>query len=144
MREIIFKGMDLQGEWHIGNISKIEKDINVGGIKIKAGYYISNSVGMPFAYHCRPETISQFTGICDSNGNKIFENHIVRILDRDWTDFEKDQENYKVVFKEDGFILEGFINDKFGELPQRRLYKEYGRDVFEIIGNSFENPNLIK
>ena len=66
MREIIFKAKTISGNWVNGLLSN--KDDK---------WYISNKAGMPFAYDVRPETICQFTGLCDKNGKKIWENDIL-------------------------------------------------------------------
>ena len=50
MREILFKAKTISGNWVNGLLAN--KDDK---------WYISNKVGMPFAYDVRPETICQFT-----------------------------------------------------------------------------------
>lgn len=67
MREILFKAKTINGNWVNGLLAN--KD---------GKWYISNKAGMPFAYDVRPETICQFTGLCDSYGNKIWENDIIK------------------------------------------------------------------
>ena len=73
-----FRGMTLGGEWVYGNLAIINKKIKPYRITIDEGYYISNKVGMPFAYPVRPETIGQCTGLKDKNGNLIYESDLVR------------------------------------------------------------------
>ena len=73
-----FRGMTLGGEWVYGNLAIINKKIKPYRITIDEGYYISNKVGMPFAYPVRPETIGQCTGLKDKNGNLIYENDYIR------------------------------------------------------------------
>lgn len=74
MREIKFRGKTLV-RWVTGNLSILPKDIYNG---IKAGTYISNKGDMPFAYAVRPETVGQWTGLIDINGQDIFEGDIVQ------------------------------------------------------------------
>lgn len=65
MREILFKAKTNNG-WVEGMLA------NKNG-----KYYISNSNRSPFAYEVFPDTICQFTGFCDKNGKRIWENDIL-------------------------------------------------------------------
>lgn len=75
------------------------------------------------------ETVDQYTGLSDNNGNKIFEGDIVRTICEDgngvieWND---DDAAYWVTYK--GFCL-SFVENLCG------------RDV-EVIGNIHDNPEL--
>lgn len=77
-REIKFRGQDIRGEWHIGNLTVIkDKWLNVA-----SGSYISNSAGffLPFAYAVRPETVGQYLGVNDTKGSELFEGAIVKCV----------------------------------------------------------------
>ncbi len=74
MREIKFRGMSINGELFIGNLAIISKRVE----HLKPGSFISNSVGMPFAYEVRPETVGQSTGLHDSKGlTELWEGDII-------------------------------------------------------------------
>jgi uncharacterized phage protein (TIGR01671 family) len=144
-REILFRGKTVGRDWVYGNYAHIKKDFST----VRKGHYISNSVGSPFAYLVRAETVGQFTGLTDKNGVKIFEGDKVRILYTDWPSKSKNDsrslEQYLidiskigvVVFSKDGWYLE-FYSDKFNETYLGDI--NHGKHGFiEIIGNIHDN-----
>ena len=84
-----------------------------------------------------PETLCQFTGLCDKNGNKIWENDIcdrkekypevVKMTNGDWTlDYSYAIErDYGNSYCNLGF----YVNE---------------RKCVEVIGNIFDNPELLQ
>lgn len=80
-------------------------------------------------YEIIPETAGQYTGQRDKNGAKIFEGHIL-------TDGKN---NYLVDFYKGAWDLK---RDNNGDPWYKSLYR-YAKDC-EIIGNVFENPELIE
>lgn len=125
MREILFRGKDIKGNWYEGllahNIAKDE-------------WYISNKAGIPTAYQIRPETIGQYTGLTDKNGVKIFEEDIIW-FDGGWEEYGGN--TFEVVFTNGCFYL--------GRNPDTvcfllKAYIEWA----EVIGNIYDNPELVK
>lgn len=170
MREIKFKGMDISGSWHVGNVSILIK--NVG--EVKSGTYISNSVGVPFAYDIRPETLSQYTGLKDKNGKEIYEgdifneyigsndfpehkNMVIEMAFGQWGYYEP---HYKVGRNWEGTYMErecskvekkiGYIWNPLVRFPMTEGVilaenpKEKNSTDIEVIGNIYENPELLK
>lgn len=83
-------------------------------------------------YEIDPETLCQFTGLKDKNGNRIWENDVV--FDKRFNGF------YKIVFrtKDGGWYVEDI---KTGALFRMISQTSY---YCEIFGNIFDNPELLK
>ena len=127
MRTIKFRGKDRFGEiWYYGSL--VVNDI-FGHTHIwdaSLGYM-----------EVDPETIGQFTGLYDCNGNKIYEGDIV--------EWEKDGLMYVVKFWAGTFYASvKECNDGiFGGFPLHALTEHEDRKC-KIVGNIFDNSELLK
>lgn len=79
MREILFRGKRVDnGEWIFGNI--LHQTNHYGHICdrwfIIEGSYIDD-YGIDFPVQVQKKTIGQYIGLCDKNGNRIFEGGIL-------------------------------------------------------------------
>ena len=81
----------------------------------------------------------QFTGLHDKNGKDVFEGDIVRCGEYEG---DHDTKNYEIVYNEDGtypaFDLKGWRNETNG------ISFFLNDGYIEIIGNIYENPDLLK
>ncbi|EAD7697647.1 hypothetical protein AB444_12250 [Listeria monocytogenes] len=132
MREIEFRGQNINGHWAHGNLAIIKEKLD----RAEIGAYISNSAGAPFAYQVRPETIGQYTGLKDKNGKKIFEGDIV---------INSNGQIGYIAFlvQEAGFVV--VLKNSDYRLGHRNTNECYERATHhKIIGNIHENPELLE
>lgn len=122
-REILFRGKDkATNQWVYGDYTHNE------GLNT---HYISRNVNNTSrkAWEVDPDTIGQYTGLKDKNGNKIFEGDIVEFTNLDLP-------NMVIRFDNGSFMLCEDENSTYEEL--RMNY------VVEVVGNIHDNPELIK
>lgn len=131
MREILFRGKRVDnGEWIEGNLIQYP---------LSSYSYIMSNYGFDDEICVRSETVGQFTGLLDKKGKKIFEGDIVRRFN------SKKQEvmRYAVKWNTDCcmFVL----------MSEYTYLGEYDSDFtvfygeeFEIVGNIYDNPELLK
>lgn len=124
MREILFRGKRVDnGEWVYGDL--LHPDIYGNGYSIEDFTKEKSN-----CYDVIPESVSEFTGLTDKNGKKIFEGDIVKL--------------YLIDGEEIGVIK---YNDKmcrFMFFTKDGSYSFDDTDDFEIIGNTHDNPELLK
>ena len=68
MNNEMFRGALIDGTFVYGWLHHLTKNLG----RIKAGYYINNRAGSPFAYELRPETISMKTYQLDKSKEMIY------------------------------------------------------------------------
>lgn len=125
MREIIFRGKRIDnGEWVEGYYLYTEENTHPVIIDMKCCSHI-----------IIPETVGQFTGLTDKNGNKIFEGDIM----------SGKFSNYVFWYDEDE---KGFCYGKSYKDICRHSCSSYAMSISEsdinIIGNVHDNPELMK
>lgn len=135
MREILFRAKRIDnGEWIEGYYCKWKQiRRNLGSVKEKVVDCIITwmSDGGMSRYEIDSETLCQFTGSNDKNGNRIWENDIV-----------SGYFNHKKIT---GFIKYGsnavYYIEREGSYG---IHLDNSEDWLEVIGNIFDNPELLK
>ena len=85
-------------------------------------------------WHIESDTIGQYTGFKDKDGNKIFEGDIVDFSDR------SDGDSYGVIKYDTNETEFGIVYDSIYEGLGRQYHS---RDI-EVVGNIFDNPGLLE
>ncbi len=132
MREIKFRGKDLNDNWHYGLLTHDKTP----SFKTNYKWFISNKSGKPYAYGVIEETIGQYTGLKDKYGVEIYEGDIVIAKAKDG--YEKESLTSDVLFNpDDGWqIRTDGVDSRYGHgLP----ITWGGWTSIEVIGNIHEN-----
>lgn len=127
MREILFRGKRIDnGEWVQGYPCRY------GWIGKEKDYIIPDYASALYTAEVDPETIGQYTGLTDMNGNKIFEGDIIK----------------NIITGEKGVIQ--WFDERSAFMMWSRtknaIYFLYDKTFsnIRIVGNVFDNPELLK
>lgn len=124
MREILFKAKRKDnGEWVEWYLMPRP---NSSG---KPQYYIVSPSGVLW-YIIDPDTICQYTGLTDKNGQKIWENDIAHIRSSGLS-------GYGVIKYENGNLV-------LVDAKRKRTYSMYGEWKIRKDGNIFDNAELLE
>lgn len=136
-REIIFKAKRIDnGEWVEGNLITNERNENQKYI----GYIFDERNGVIEDFdlvEVIPNTLCQYTGLSDKNGKKIWENDI---CDR------KEKYHEIVTYNEGDWQLDySYVFGKELNYNACNLgFYACERKCVEVIGNVFDNPELLE
>lgn len=144
MRDILFKAKRISdGQWVEGYLYKQV------GVKDRIYFAIEVIDNTVKAYEVDESTICQYTGLTDKNGNKIWENDVVRYqFDTDDCIFPNKDTKKRV-----GKIFFSDFRASFSVAMGRNGSKVINNDLFkyvqngnrvEVIGNIFDNPELLE
>lgn len=140
MREILFRGKTNFGDWEYGDLVQNTEDGEVLIISAKTRNKVKHK-------RVIPETVGQFTGLTDKNGNKIFEGDIVvtRYPEGDICVIGD------VQFDSGVFGVEWTNHKKsksmVGSWGQNHNLRRFDDDIInhiEVIGNIHDNPELLE
>lgn len=133
MRVTKFRGKRIyNGEWLFGDLMHD----NIGGSYIypieAENLYKENAV--------TPDTVGQFTGLLDGNGQEIFEGDIMRIPE---TEF-----NIEIIgvveFDRGSYVVRSFFSGTRSSLAWAVRERQSGERRGVVIGNIYDNPELQK
>ena len=146
MREILFRGKTVRGEWVYGYLAKFRNFVNnVYTSIIQINDFVINECNMQDNAFVISESVGQYTGLIDKNGKKIFEGDIIRAITLD-----TGSEQMAVVCfgnfidENNGDEYIGFYIEFDGiKTTITQLAMEECKNRIEIIGNIFDNPELL-
>lgn len=146
MREILFKAKSENSGYSPETNGWVEGDLVhsiAGDTAISVPRYIDGIIKV------NPETVSEYTEKTDSNGRKIFENDILKVH------YNTFKEAYTVVVRfgeyndahrnDKGHL--GFWIDFLGsekDYVRKDICFWLGKSKVEVIGNIFDNPELVE
>ena len=115
MREIKFRGRKKYGKWLVGDLVQRNDRIAIRPF---------DDYSMPFGYKVDPQTVGQFTGFKDAQGQELYEGDLLlvkQIYDVD----EPDEEEYRVIWgMDEGAWL--IVRERDGDFAEY-LTKETGK-----------------
>jgi uncharacterized phage protein (TIGR01671 family) len=127
MRDIKFRGKrEFDCEWVFGDLLQYESG-EAAIFSTKLSHYGCEATEIYKRDNVIPETIGQYTGLTDKNGKEIYEGDII-----------------KTFTNGSPFIGEVYYEDAqwFGAQDYLGYAIEFGKA--EIIGNQYENPELLE
>lgn len=136
MRDIEFKGkLKASGEWAYGNLCK----------RVDGGYIVTPDETPIGKYGAIIEgTESQYTGIDDIEGNKIFENDILEVNEEGRKLFGTSFELYRK-YQLVGFHDGAFMTSRNVLAPDTHYdtYLWVIKNYVKVVGNKFDNAELL-
>lgn len=125
MRKILFRGREIDNnKWVYG-------DLQSQAIPLTSILTYKQDFGYGDLIPVSPTSVGQFTGLTDKNGTKIFDGDIIKLCK----------------CKNDICILKGgnpnyYFQGKNGYYEMSE--EPHSPECFEVIGNIYENPELIQ
>ena len=125
MREILFRGKDVAGNWHYGVPLVFTDD------------YVCMTAPHTYNKKVEANTMGQYTGVNDKNGTKVFEGDVI------WGD-DCTGTWHKGVVEYDDSIGSFIINAKrFMQYPKNENHYDL-LGCWSIEGNIHDNPELLE
>lgn len=125
MRTIKFRGKSvINDKWLFGYLSWYQEE--------DPYRFINNKL-------VNSETLGQFTGVYDKNGNEIYEGDILynEPIHKKTAKYKTPIKNFIVCFEVCEFKCKSTVGEKI-------VFLRYNTKCFEVIGNIYDNPELLK
>lgn len=138
MREILFKAKRIDnGEWVEGYYTEYNGKTFIGiNISIYSDIFEVFYIPLIRWFEVDPKTICQFTGLCDKNGKKIWENDILMAhLDESYPE--------DVTYETVEWGVAGWVGHEANSIDRQYL-DEFDTKYYEVVGNTFDNPELLQ
>ena len=133
MREIKFRGRDEQGRWHFGML-RVWRD---------QSFAIETTQGLAVDF-VDPATVGQYTGLKDITDTEIFEGDIVDFF-HEWHGINGEycSKEMRGVVAYDGASFDVITRDEHGDESFWELYTLWQGGSVQVIGNIYNNPELL-
>lgn len=131
MREILFRGKTYDGEWENGSLLIQWGEMTNDGEREREYLILGMKGENQFVV---PETVGQYTGLQDKNGEKIFEGDII----------EHHAQGNIIVNR--GVVNWDSKNARWAHQlnTMNPDFTFYNPNAFEVIGNICDNPELLE
>jgi len=145
-REIIYRGKRCSdGEWVYGYY--VESKYSWKGHKPHRSWIVPNAISnggffnVLGRYAVKDDTVGQFTGLLDKNGNKVFEGDIVEVYDFTSAYASKYRGVVKMYRGSWCVEYEDSILDMVAH--PRLFFDDFADRKTEVISNIYDNPELL-
>ena len=146
-REIKFRGWDKYDKKMIYDLCQIDSFWHYYSYSNNTGLHFGKTGPDGVGEDFKNKYIMQYTGLKDKNGKEIYEGDVLKQVKKSSREgYERssyDKNNFEVVFKYGSFWLQRPYDDSVYIRDFPNIDEFVGFECFEIVGNIYENPELL-